>query len=382
MAQAGEEAQVDFGYIGTLNIKGHRKEAWIFVMTLSYSRYMYVEIVLDQKVQTFIDCHKRAFKYFNGTPEMVKIDNLKTAILEADFYEPTIQKDYASFAAYYCFLAQPCRVYTPTDKGKVESNVKYVKAACFKGRNFKDIDEAKLFISKWLDEVANKRIHGTTKAVPTNVFAEIERSSLSPLPKEEYVLSKSVDCLVGTNCHICYQCNYYPAPYGYVGKIVLVIEMNGLLRIFSNQKEIALHSIRTNEKGKFLTDINHYPHSKNSTINEILSRQKEEMEEIGDFVLLFFKTYLNSNLKNRKYDYRAISGILSLRKKYSYEEINNACARAINFNAVNYKTVKNILQKGIDTTNIPSKIYINTNTTSLSRNLNDYNKFLYEGKDN
>lgn len=246
-------------------------------MTLSYSRYMYVEIVLDQKVQTFIDCHKRAFKYFNGTPEMVKIDNLKTAILEADFYEPTIQKDYASFAAYYCFLAQPCRVYTPTDKGKVESNVKYVKAACFKGRNFKDIDEAKLFISKWLDEVANKRIHGTTKAVPTNVFAEIERSSLSPLPKEEYVLSKSVDYLVGTNCHICYQCNYYPAPYGYVGKIVLVIEMNGLLRIFSNQKEIALHSIRTNEKGKFLTDINHYPHSKNSTINEILSRQKEEM---------------------------------------------------------------------------------------------------------
>lgn len=97
-SQPGEEAQVDFGYIGTLNVNGHRKKAWIFIMSLSYSRYMYVEIVLDQKVATFINCHKNAFKYFNGVPETVKIDNLKAAILEADFYQPTIQKDYAAFA--------------------------------------------------------------------------------------------------------------------------------------------------------------------------------------------------------------------------------------------------------------------------------------------
>ena len=272
--QPGEEAQVDFGYIGLLNINGKKKKAWIFVMTLSYSRYMYVQIVLDQKVQTFINCHKNAFKYFNGVPEIVKIDNLKAAILEADFYEPTIQKDYAAFAAYYGFLAQPCRVYTPTDKGKVESNVKYVKNSCFKGRNFKDIEEAKGFLATWLKDTANKRIHGTTKKVPFEVFSEIEKACLTALPKEDYILSNSQICHVATNCHVCYKSNYYSVPYGYVGKDVQAIEMNGLLRIYSDNKEIALHTIANCEKGKFLTDINHYPHSKNITISEILSTQK------------------------------------------------------------------------------------------------------------
>lgn len=83
----GEEAQVDFGYIGTINLKnGKRKKAWVFIMELSYSRYMYVQIVFDQSVVTFLDCHKKAFRYFGGVPKIVKIDNLKAAILEADFY--------------------------------------------------------------------------------------------------------------------------------------------------------------------------------------------------------------------------------------------------------------------------------------------------------
>ena len=372
----GEEAQVDFGYIGTLNVNGHRKKAWIFIMSLSYSRYMYVEIVLDQKVATFINCHKNAFKYFNGVPETVKIDNLKAAILEADFYQPTIQKDYAAFAAYYGFLAQPCRVYTPTDKGKVESNVKYVKESCFKGRNFISIVEAKEFLSTWLRDIANKRIHGTTKKVPVEVFLECEQAKLSPLPKEDYILSNSKECNVATNCHISYKGNYYSVPYGYVGKTVNVVEMNGLLRIYSDKKEIALHSLATCEKGKFLTDINHYPHSKNITIDEILSRQKAEMNNIGKDASEFFDLYINANITNRKYDYRAISGILSLRKKYSDENINSACARAILFNSINYKTIKNILEKNIDTTNLPSSSYISNEENSFKRDLNKYNIFL------
>ncbi len=104
---------------------------------------MYAEIVFDQTVETFIQCHKNAFKYFGGVVEVVKIDNLKAGVLNVDFYEAQIQKDYASFASHYGFLPQPCRVYTPTDKGKVESAVKYVKQNCFSGEEFKDIDEAR-----------------------------------------------------------------------------------------------------------------------------------------------------------------------------------------------------------------------------------------------
>ena len=145
-ALPGEEAQVDFGYIGTLKVGGKPRKAWVFVMSLSYSRYMYVEIALDQSVKTFITCHVNGFRYFGGVPETVKIDNLKAAIAEADFYEPVTQRTYAAFGDHYGFLPQPCRVYTPTDKGKIEANVKYVKDNCFSNREFEDIDEARKFL--------------------------------------------------------------------------------------------------------------------------------------------------------------------------------------------------------------------------------------------
>lgn len=186
----GEEAQVDFGYIGTLNVNGKRKKAWVFVMVLSYSRYMYIQIVLDQCVKTFIECHKNAFKYFGGVSETVKIDNLKSAILEADFYEPTVQKNYAAFAAHYGFWAQPCRVRTPTDKGKVESNVNYVKDNCFKNREFQDINEAIEFSRNWLDTVANVRVHGTTKRYLLKFSLLLKKKSFY------HFLLKIITCIV------------------------------------------------------------------------------------------------------------------------------------------------------------------------------------------
>lgn len=378
-SQPGEEAQVDFGYIGTLKINNTYKKAWIFVMTLSYSRYMYVQIVFDQSVKTFIECHKAAFKYFGGIPQNIKIDNLKAGILETDFYEPVIQKEYAAFASYYGFWAEPCRVYTPTDKGKVESSVKYVKNNCFKGREFKDADEAKTFLKEWLDNIANKRIHGTTKKTPIEVFTSTEKNRLSSLPIEDFVLSHSSECLVNTNCHISYKGNYYSVPYGFIGQTVKVIEMNGLLRIFLSEKEIALHSLQTNEKGNFITDINHYPRSKNISIKDILSRQKLEMSEIGIHALEFYEKYLNTNLKNRKYDYRAISGVLSLRKKYDSGTINKACKRAITFNAISYKMIKNICDKGVVCDEIPAQSYVNSEATEIARSLHEYNKLLSGG---
>lgn len=68
-----------------------------------------------------------AFIFFSGVLETVKIDNLKAAIIEANFYKPLVQRTYPSFDGHYGFLSNPCRVYTPTDKGKVKSNFKYVK---------------------------------------------------------------------------------------------------------------------------------------------------------------------------------------------------------------------------------------------------------------
>jgi transposase len=88
-SNSGEEAQIDFGYVGMLpDNDGRKRKAWIFNMRFSYSRLDYYEVVFDQKVRTFVECHINAFRYFGGVPNVVKLDNLKAAILEAYFYEP------------------------------------------------------------------------------------------------------------------------------------------------------------------------------------------------------------------------------------------------------------------------------------------------------
>lgn len=345
-ALPGEEAQVDFGYIGTLKVLGKVKKAWVFIMSLSYSRQMHVSITLDQTVQPFIQCHTAAFNYFGGVPQTVKIDNLKAGVIETNFYKPVVQRTYAAYAAHYGFWPQPCRVYTPTDKGKVEANVKYVKNNCFKGRDFQDIQEAQAFLDSWLKNTANVRIHGTIKKKPQELFEAKEKSALGPLPVQEFTFSKSAVAKVHPNCHIAYAANYYSVPHSYIGCDVDVIEINNLLRIYFQGKEIALHTLARGTKGGHVTNNEHYPDYKNITPEEILSRQELEISGIGKHALNFFYAVLRKG-EMHTYAHRCVSGVLALRKTFDHATIDQACKRAVWYESITYGTVKRICERGL-----------------------------------
>lgn len=380
-ALPGEEAQVDYGYIGTIKVNGKPRKAWVFIMVLSYSRYMYASIEFDQSVKSFIQCHIEAFHFFGGVPETVKIDNLKAAVVEADFYEPVLQRTYAAFAAHYGFYAQPCRVYTPTDKGKVESNVKYVKDNCFKGRDFRDIEEARAFLSHWLNETANKRLHGTIKRVPAQLFEEAEKPKLMKLPQEDFIFSKTGRAIVNPNCHIAYCGNYYSVPYAYIGCEVDVIEINRLVKVFYKNEEIALHSLCKESKGDHITNNEHYPESKNITTEEILSRQETEMKQIGANALEFFYAFCRKGLIG-KYLYHNISGVLALRKSYADSEIDQACRRALYYDSINYGTVKKICERGLISLPVDDKHSAEEHTaaeTDIARDLSHYQQMTILG---
>ena len=371
----GEEAQVDFGTIGTLNVEGKIRKAWVFIIILSYSRYMYAKIVLDQSVKTFIGCHISAFQYFRGVPKIVKIDNLKAAVIEADFYEPLIQRTYAEFAKHYGFLPEPCRVYTPTDKGKVEAAVKYVKDNCFKKRNFADIEDAERFLSNWLETIANKRIHGTTHKIPADLFHQNEANALGELPIAGFTMSASDTAIVGTQCHICYRANYYSVPYQYIDCKVDLIEVNNLLKIYFKGKEVAIHTLETRGKGEHITDKSHYPSSKNISQSEILSNMKPKVYEIGNGAIEFYERHVEANTTNRQNSTRILFGLLSLKKKYPDEVINHACLRACHYGSISYQTVKSICEKGIDLLPLGDDEVVHSVeiiSTPKVRNLNEY----------
>ena len=115
----GQAAQVDFGKGPTITdvFTGAVIKTWIFVMTLCFSRHMYAEVVTDQKVGTWLACHRRAFEFFNGVAAKLIIDNPKCAITRACYTDPDVQRSYGELAEGYGFLISPCPVRDPQKKG-------------------------------------------------------------------------------------------------------------------------------------------------------------------------------------------------------------------------------------------------------------------------
>lgn len=342
----GEEAQVDFGYVGLMpdSKSGRRKKAWVFNMRLSYSRFDYYEVVFDQTVETFIRCHENAFRSFGGVPQVVKIDNLKAGILEAHFYESIYQRVYKQFADYYGFYALPCRVRQPQEKGKVESGIKYIKNNFFAGRQFKTYREVCRQLQDWMDTYCHERIHGTTKEKPRLLFEQKEKTSLKPLPIKSFYMGFRGQRKVHKDCHIIVDHNFYSVPFNYVGKHVEVEENAKEIKIFYEDKQIALHA-RREGKGGFSTQTSHYPAYKYYTPDSpvYLSMYKEKRHSLGKETEDLFSLIVKEHPQDW---YRIVKGILSLRKKYSDEVINLTCKRAMAFGITHYRKIKRICESG------------------------------------
>jgi transposase len=346
--KAGEEAQVDFGYVGlTPDLSGKRRKTWVFNMRLSYSRLDYYECVYDQKVETFIQCHINAFSFFKGIPARVKIDNLKAAILDANFYEPVYQSLYKQFADYYGFLPFPCRVREPQEKGKVESGIKFIKNNFFAGRTFVTQHELADKLANWLENKCNNRIHGTTQQIPRELFNQEEQSQLKLLPETKFSIPNVGVRIVYHDCHVYIDYSYYSVPYEYIGKEVEVEVSPTTVRISHAFKQIALHP-RSLEKGKFITTASHYPKYKNILSTEYQEEYFTKMNRIGTDAGQFFLALVEVNPDAWQ---RPISGILSLVKDYSSDVVNSACRRALVFQAFSYTMVRNICKEG--TYNLP-----------------------------
>ena len=339
----GEEAQVDFGYLGkTIDDQGKLKKTWAFNMRLSYSRLDYFEKVYDQSVEAFIQCHINAFYYFQGVPKSIKIDNLKAAILEANFYEPIYQLQYKQFADHYGFDPIPCRVRKPQEKGKTESGIKYIKNNFLAGRSFRNGADLDKQIKEWLEEKCNARVHGTTRKIPRKLFEEREKEELQPIREESFEIASHKKRKVYRDCHVYLDYNYYSVPYEYVGKEVEVKKEKELVRIYYQNKEIALHP-RATGKGKFTTTPSHYPKYKNTTSTEYRKKYLKRMEEVGEEAVQYFFHLLE---KDPKSWHKPVKGILSLVKFYSNEVVNLSCKRALHFQASSYRMVKSICENG------------------------------------
>lgn len=338
----GEEAEVDFGYLGRLPAPdGERKKTWGFVMTLSYSRDAFYTTVTDQTIATFIKVHEEAFRYFGGVPQRVKLDNLKAAVIRNHRYDLELNRDFLAFAYHCGFVIVPCTPYEPQQKGKVESGVGYLKKNFLAGRTFTDYADLQKQLRDWRDYTANLRIHGTTKRIPRHVFLGEERQKLQPLPETPFVYQPAFSRLVKPNCHINMENSYYSVPFTLVGKTVEVRLAGELVRISEGSKEVAVHK-RCRVPGSFITNESHYPEYKVYSKTTYQKKHEDKMRAIGPSALHLFQQVIQ---KDPKGWIKTVRNILGTAEIFGVEKTEKAIKRALYFGATQASIVRRICEK-------------------------------------
>jgi transposase len=170
--EPGRQMQVDFA-----TMRRGRERLCAFVATLGWSRAAYVEFVTNERMETLLGCHERAFYYFGGVAREILYDNMRTVVIARNYYGPGRHRHHPTlldFARHYGFVPRLCRPYRPKTKGKVERFIRYLRqsfyialASQFSGAGLTvDADTANVRVGTWLREVANARVHASTGEIP------------------------------------------------------------------------------------------------------------------------------------------------------------------------------------------------------------------------
>lgn len=342
----GEAAQVDFG-AGPLiadERTGELCKSWVFVMTLCHSRHQYAEPIRHQDVETWLACHRHAFEWFNGVPARVTIDNAKCAIVRACRRDPEVQRAYAEFAEGYGFKIDPCPPREPQKKGRVEAGVKYLKRRFLPLRDFRHLRDANQQLADWVLETAGNRLHGTTRQRPLDHFAAVEQSLLSALPAVPPEAACWAKVKVHRDAHVQFRKALYSVPYRRVGQILWLKATATTVRLYADHTLVATHP-RLFRAGQRATVRDHMPPEAVAHLMQDPQWCRRRAEAIGPACqALIEHLFADRVLENL----RGAQGLIRLAKTHGQERLEAACRRALDFGNPRYRTVKTILDRGLD----------------------------------
>lgn len=339
--EPGSEVQVDYGSgARCLDSEGKLKRTHVFRLVLSYSRKGYSEAVWRLTTESFIRSLENAFWALGGVPHIIVFDNAKSAVQEADWYDPVLNPKIVEFCRHYNTTFLPTRPRTPRHKGKVERGVGYVKGNALRGRTFESLAAQNEFLRQWEQRYADTRIHGTTKQHVGKQFETVERAALGPLPKERFAFFEEGQRTVTRDGHIELKRAYYSTPPEYVGCRVWVRWNEQTVRVLNeNFKQIALHPRQS--PGKFSTRPADLASKKIGAVERGAEYLLGKAGSIGPHALRWAEAALT---ERGVQGMRTIQGLLGLSRKHRHAAIEAACDTAWRHRAFSYRGVKNLLK--------------------------------------
>ncbi len=338
--EPGQEAQVDFGTgAPVIGPDGRRRKTYVFRIVLSHSRKAYSEAIYRQTTDDFIRCLENAFWHFGGVPRTLVIDNLKAAVSKADWFDPELNPKMLSFAGHYGVVILPTRPYMPRHKGKVERGVDYVQENALKGKRFASLQAQNEYLLEWETQVADTRIHGTTRQQVKRAFEERERQALLPVPLERFAFFHEGQRTVNRDGHVEVDKAYYSVPPEYLSRRVWVRWDGRLVRVFNARMEqIAVHA--QHEPGRFRTDPAHVASRKVCGIEHGAARLLSKAALIGPQTA----RWAEAMVQQRGIEgLRVLMGLLALSRRHSCEQIERACGVAASHGAYRLRTIRELI---------------------------------------
>jgi transposase len=251
-----EEAQVDWAHFGEVRVGRARRRLSCFVITLSYSRALYLEFFFDQTLENFLRGHVHAFEAWSGTPRVILHDNLRSAVLERRGDQVHFHPRLLELCAHYHCLPRPCQVRAANQKGRVERAIRYVRESFWAGRDFTILSECNRQALLWRDQVAHQRPWpGDNTRTVADAFAE-EQPRLLPLPAHPFDTDLQVPIGPQKTIYVRFDRNHYSIPPEGLNRPLTLVASDSVVRVLDGTQEIACHARSYDQQQEVL----HPPH--------------------------------------------------------------------------------------------------------------------------
>lgn len=237
----GAAIQVDWADFG-FALPGCPRRVSAFIAVLAYSRLLYIEFTLSQKMGAFLRCMERAHAFFGGTTLVDIFDNMKTVVIAGSGASAQFNQVFAEYAKARGFAIVACNRRSGHEKGRVERPVGFVRTRFWPGRRFIDLLDLNRQATAWRDDFANHRVHEVTGKVPSLVHKHEERALLEPLSAVAPETDDIESVAVTKTCRLTFDRNRYSIPWRLVCQTLVVRANDDHVSLWLGRKQVALHA--------------------------------------------------------------------------------------------------------------------------------------------
>ena len=275
-------------------------------------------------------------------------DNLKAGVTRACYYDPEVNASYGELGRHYGTVILPTRAAHPRDKAAVEAGVLQVERwvqAPLRNATFYSLAELNWAIRQKVAELNNKAFRGEPSS-RRELFEELERPALKPLPAKRYELSEWKKVTVNIDYHVEFDRHYYSVPYALVRQKLEVRATASTIEVYKGARRVASH-VRERGRRRYITEPAHMPPSHRAHLEWTPSRLVDWAATVSPHAAALATKLLESK-PHPEHSYRACLGLMSLAKRYGNDRLGAACARALASGVVSYTSVKSILAENLD----------------------------------